>query len=64
MECLSLVKHPEEHKKEIRLRGVQGIIFVLGGLIGTWCAGMKEHQEKRIMTSTLNSTEEIHEGFV
>ena len=30
MECLSLVKHPEEHKKEICLR--KGIILVLGGL--------------------------------
>ena len=27
-----MVKHPEEHKKEIRLRGVQGIVLVLGGL--------------------------------
>ena len=31
MECLILVKHPEEHKKEICLRGVQGIVLVLGG---------------------------------
>ena len=36
-ECLSLVKHPEEHK-EIPLRWVQGIVLVLGG--------MKEHPEK------------------
>ena len=28
--CLSLVKHPEEHRNEIRLR--KGIVLVLGGL--------------------------------
>ena len=27
-----MVKNPEEHKKEIRLRGVQGIVLMLGGL--------------------------------
>ena len=32
MECLSLVKQPEEHKKEIPLRGVHGIVLVFGGL--------------------------------
>ena len=26
------MKHPKEHKKEIRLRGLQGIVLVLDGL--------------------------------
>ena len=44
LKCLSLVKHPEEHKKEIRhpeehkkeicLR--KGIVLVLGGLNWYW----------------------------
>ena len=58
------MKHPEEHKKEIYLRGVQGIILVLGGLnwhLVCWDEGTSR---ERIMTSTLNSIEEIHEGLV
>ena len=31
MECLSLVKHPEEHKRRYK-----GIILVLGGLNWYW----------------------------
>ena len=52
-EFLSLVKHPEEHKKEIRLK--KGIVLVLGGL--NWyleyCQHLVcwdgEHLEKEIM---------------
>ena len=59
MECLSLVKHPEEHIKEIHLR--KGIILVLGGLnryleyyqhLVCWDG---EHPEKEIMAK-----KEIH----
>ena len=55
-----MVKHPEEHKKEIRLK--KGIILVLGGLnwyleyyqhLVRWDG---EHPEKEIMAKHLNNT--------
>ena len=51
-----MVKHPEEHKKEIRLK--KGIVLVLGGLnmyleyyyhLECWDKG---HLEKRIMVKS------------
>ena len=52
-ECLSLVKHPEEHKKEIHLK--KGIVLVLGVLNQylEYCQHLVyldgEHIEKEIM---------------
>ena len=53
--CLSLVKHPEEHNGDTTKRGT-GYRPCVGCDEGT--------SRERIMTSTLNSIEEIHEGLV
>ena len=53
MECLSLVKHPEEHKKEIRLKRGIGyhpcvgwIELVLGVLLALDVLGWRTSKER------------------